>query len=322
MKGQKVLVVGASGFVGCKLALDLCRDNEVYGLARFRDEKVKKQLESGGVTCISKDMLKESLDDLPGDFDFVFNNLIMTEFKSYEQRQSEAMALNAYLVGRLMERCRTAKGFIQTSTNMLYPPSSGTVGWKEDDNVRPGESYPLSKFTGEVVTTFCSTLWNIPTCILRLGHPYSEEGGAVYMLADRIARLDPIAVNKRQSRAYNPIYLSDYIRYSILATNFCTVSPRVINVGGIEIIPQLEMLNRIGKALGIEPIIVDEDAPRLPLTEPTWITDITLLTSLMGEPLVLLEEGIKRVADRIKELQAMGAAVEIVDGKAMVVKKQ
>ncbi|MFC1994244.1 NAD-dependent epimerase/dehydratase family protein [Chloroflexota bacterium] len=319
MKGKKVLIVGASGFVGYKLALELCQGNEVYGLARFREQNIKEQLESGGVICIAKDMSKESLDDLPGDFDYVFNELIMTEFKSYEERQNEALALNAHLVGRLMDHCRNAQGFIQTSTNMLYPPSSGTVGWREDENVRPGETYPLSKFTGEVVATFCSTLWDIPTCILRLGHPYSEEGGAVYMLADRIARREPIAVNKRQLRAYNPIYLSDYIRYSILAADFCAVPPRVMNVGGIEIVPQLELLERLGKALSIEPIIVDKDAPRLPLTEPTWVTDITLLIKLMGEPLVLLEEGIKRVSERIKDLQSIGATTEIVDGKVRVV---
>lgn len=75
MKGKKVLVTGASGFVGQALALELCEGNEVYALARFRDEGARRLLESKGVICLARDVLREPLDDLPQDLDYVFNNL-------------------------------------------------------------------------------------------------------------------------------------------------------------------------------------------------------------------------------------------------------
>jgi nucleoside-diphosphate-sugar epimerase len=40
--GKKILVSGASGFLGFSLALELARTNEVHGMARFRHEPVRK----------------------------------------------------------------------------------------------------------------------------------------------------------------------------------------------------------------------------------------------------------------------------------------
>jgi NAD(P)-dependent dehydrogenase (short-subunit alcohol dehydrogenase family) len=45
LKGKKILVLGVSGFVGFSLALELAKTNEVHGIARFRDESVRRLLE-------------------------------------------------------------------------------------------------------------------------------------------------------------------------------------------------------------------------------------------------------------------------------------
>lgn len=223
MEGKKILVAGVSGFVGYRLALELCQSNEVHGLARFRDEKVKQHLESKGVICVAKDVSKDSLDDLPVDFDYVFNELIMVEdgmaaagLQSDGERQRKALALNAHFVGRLISHCRSARGVIQTSTAGLYPWSPAASRWRESDSVGPQGDYALSKFVGEAVATFASVEWGIPTCILRLAYPYSEEGGLIFLLAHWIANRQPIKVNRRQARCYNPIYLSDNTRARII----------------------------------------------------------------------------------------------------------
>ncbi|MFC2058112.1 NAD-dependent epimerase/dehydratase family protein [Chloroflexota bacterium] len=317
MEGQKVLVVGASGFVGYRLALHLCQNNEVYGLARFRDVRVKQQLESKGVVCISKDLSNANLDDLPQDFDYFFNELIMTDLGSYAERQREAFELNGQLVGRLMSHCRSVRGMVQTSTSGVYRPSLAAL--KEDDFIGPPArlaTYGISKFNGEAIATFSSNLWNIPTAILRLSYPYSDEGGLVFMFADMIAQHQPITINKSMGRCYNPIHLSDFIRYSENAVNFCSIPPRVMNAAGSEVVSIPDLLNMIGEALGTEPIIIDTDETQIPLTEPTFVLDTTLLTSLMGEPSVKLDEGISGVAQRILQLKSKGDSIILTDGKA------
>lgn len=311
MRDKKLLVAGVSGFVGQALALELCGKNEVYGLARFRDERLKKHLESKGVICIAKDVSEQSLNDLPADFDYVFNNLkdnIRTGLVAHGEGQREALELNASFVGRLMSHCRRARAFIQTSTAAVYPWSPAGRRWKETDGVGPQDAYGVSKFAGEAVATFASLEWGIPTCILRLAYPYNEEGGLLYVLANWIADRQTIKVKMHQDRGYNPIHLSDFVRYSILSVDHGTVPPRVINACGADAVAQLELLRRIGKALGVEPIIGEVDASRIGYLEPTWVLDPTLLIDLMGQPSITLEEGIRRVVNKIHELKRRSVA--------------
>ena len=52
VKGKKILVTGASGFVGLPLALDLAKTNKVHGIARFRDDSVRRILEDARMKTI------------------------------------------------------------------------------------------------------------------------------------------------------------------------------------------------------------------------------------------------------------------------------
>ncbi len=45
LKNEKILFAGLTGQIGFPLALRLAADNEVWGIARFRDEGKRKELE-------------------------------------------------------------------------------------------------------------------------------------------------------------------------------------------------------------------------------------------------------------------------------------
>lgn len=212
------------------------------------------------------------------------------------------LALNADFVGRLMAQCRKVRAFVHTSTAAVYPWSPAGTVWKESDLIGPGseDSYGLSKFAGEAIVTFASQYWNVPSCILRLAYPYNEEGGLIRVLIEWVADGRPIPVNRRQQRGYNPIHLSDYCRYSMLSVDHCSVPARLINACGGEAIPQLELLDRIGTALGKSPQLGEAEASRIGYLEPTWVLDPTLLTDLMGKHRVTLDEGIKRAVNAFR----------------------
>ena len=101
LEGQKVLITGASGLIGFALAQELSKANEVYGLARFSDDATRRELESLGVTCLVKDVLKDDLSDLPQGIDYVFSQLVL--ISECEQDPEAAYNTNSYFVGKLLQ---------------------------------------------------------------------------------------------------------------------------------------------------------------------------------------------------------------------------
>lgn len=291
VRGKKILITGVSGFLGSALARELYGDNQVYGLARFRNPEIKRELESLGITCITKDILTEDLDDLPEDIDYVFSQLV--QIAGCDQDQKLAYATNAYFAGRLMQRYHNVRGIVLGSTGSVYKPSTEPV--REDGTIGPIATYGASKLAGEVLGTFLSTLWNIPTCILRYCYPYSGQGGLLYLLARRIVQGKPIQVGRQQLSYYDPIHISDCIRFTIQSVEFCSVPPRVLNVAGVEVLGWGDLVDRMSKALGATPNLVEQDAD-----VPALVVDISRLIELIGEPRVKLKEGIAEVAQAIK----------------------
>lgn len=296
MENKKVLVAGASGFIGQALTEELSRNNEVWGLARFRNPRVKEHLESLGVKLIVKDAVREKLDDLPRDFDYVFSELVLlgAELQEHPEQAYEA---NSYFVGRLMEHCQRAQGIVLGSTGYVYPQSIMPLNEESITGIDPPAGlYSSSKFAGEVVATYVSQQLNIPTCLVRYFWPYGQQGGLIWRLARSVADERPMAVNRRLPEWFNPHYMSDCVRYTIAASTLCSVPAKPINVAGTEVASREQLLHRIAEKLGKELKIVVTDQVR-----PSVIADITLLRELLGEPAVSLDEGITRVTDAIRQ---------------------
>ncbi len=294
MKGKKVLVTGASGFLGLEVALQLCKDgNEVYGLARFRDSAAREQLESAGARIIQKDVHTEKINDLPTDFDYVFSELAMV--RNCDTNLEEVYDVNSYFVGRLMEHCHSASGIVLASTGGVYMP--GCRAWDESGTISPVGTYAVSKFAGDVLGCFLCDLWQIPTCILRYFYPYGPTGptqGFIHTYARQIAKGQEIPVNRNYTPRYNPIYIFDCVKHTINSAALCTTPAIVINIGGAEVISQLEMIAIMSQALGIDPKFHEiEEAPLF------WLGDISLMKRLLGEPTVSLRDGIKKVVETV-----------------------
>lgn len=204
--------------------------------------------------------------------------------------------MNTYFVGRLVHHCQSVSGVVLTSTGALYLP--GTSPCDEEGTIAPRNTYSVSKFGGEVLARFLSELYQIPTCILRYFYPYSPTGqldhNLVKRLAKQIAAGEEILVNHSCIPRYNPIYISDCVRYTIDAVHLCSVPPKIINIGGTEEINQLELIAIISDMLGIEPKF--RESEEIPLF---WVGDFSLMERLLGAPAVSLRDGIARVVQAI-----------------------
>jgi nucleoside-diphosphate-sugar epimerase len=285
LKGKKILVSGASGFVGFPLALELAKSNEVHGIARFRDGSMRRTLEDAGVTTIAKDVARDRLDDIPTDCDYVFNELAM--LRICDDYPKEAFLVNTRFVADLLEHSKSADGVVLASTGAVYRPSS--KAWSENGPLLPANTYALSKLCGEVLGGYVSDKLNVPSCVLRYFYPYGPlgVGGILARWADMMRRGEAIPVSQAMVPRYNPHFISDCVELTIKATGLCKVPATTINIAGTEIKSKIQLLDMISEAIGVD-YRMEENAGE----ELAWVGDTGLMLNSIGEPKVKLKEGI------------------------------
>ena len=284
MKGKKILVSGASGFVGFSLALELASSNEVHGIARFRDASMRRILEDAGVTIIVKDVTGDGLDNVPTDFDYVFNELAM--LRICDDYPREAFLVNTRFVADLLEHCRAADGVILASTGAVYKPSA--EAWNENGRLLPANTYAVSKLCGEILGGYVSEKLNVPTCILRYFYPYGPlgVGGILARWADMMRRGEAIPVNRATVPYYNPHFISDCVELTIKAAELCKVPAATINVAGTEIKSKIQLLDMIREAFSVDYSVKDSRA------DFAWVGDVSVMVKSLGEPKINLRNGI------------------------------
>src|SRR3954449_2247393 len=115
LEGKRILITGPTGQVALPVTRALAADNDVIGIARFRDEAVRAELEGRGVTCLTVDLAAGEFDDVPDDVDYVINLAVVKS-----NRWEVDIRGNAEAAGLLMAHCRSATAFLHCSSTGVY----------------------------------------------------------------------------------------------------------------------------------------------------------------------------------------------------------
>jgi len=295
MQDEKVLIVGSTGQVAAPVAQALAADNEVWGVARFRDGAARDNLEAHGVRCEVVDLNDADLSKLPGDFTCLLN-LSVSRTGSWD-RDLDA---NVAAVSLFMEHCQRARAFLQCSTTAVYQPRPGHVFTEDDplgDNHRVWENvlpflstYSISKIAAEAAARYGARRWNLPTVIARLGVPYGDNGGWPALHLEMMAAGVPIAVHPVRPNRFNPIHEDDIVATVPGLLAAAAVPPTVVNWGSAPSSIE-DWCAELGALTGIEPQFEEtsETISGLPL-------DTTALERLVGRvDRVSLKDGLARM---------------------------
>jgi len=296
MRGEKILVVGCTSQVALPVARALAADNEVWGIARFKDQRARDALEAAGVRCHGVDLHQPDLSGLPRDFGYVLN-FSVSRTGSWETD----LDINAGSVAFLMEHCADARAALQCSTTGVYQPRPDHVFSEGDplgDNHRPWEptmpflaTYSISKIAAESAARYASRRWNVPTVIGRLGVPYGDNGGWPAFHLEMVAAHAPIEVHPDRPNRFNPIHEDDIVATLPALLDAATVPPTVVNWAGVP--SSLESwCTELGALVGVEPQFVE--------TEHTIAgvpVDTTRLTALAGPLQIDLADGLRRMVE-------------------------
>lgn len=290
MRNKKILVTGPAGHLTVPIVRELVAHNDVWGLARFSDPEQRSMLETLGVTCLRKDLARDTLDDLPTDFDVVFHAGAMVAMAS-EDDMAYTFEVNVQGTGRLLEHCRNVSTFVHCSTGSVYARQSRPVV-ESDDYGSPIPAYSLSKIAAEQLVVYLATQHRIPTIILRIGAVYGPDASGPMVRINRMLRGKEVWVNPSEPRQGSVMWVDDAVRLAIKAMECGQVPPLITNFSGDDPVSIDEYCIYAGELLGVTPVFKWTHD-----TYPANRMDTTRMHEVLGYPEVGWKEGFRRLLE-------------------------
>lgn len=296
LKNEKILFAGLTGQIGYRLASYLAKSNEVWGLARFRDEGKRKQLEGEGVRTHATDLADPRLRGLPDDF------TCLIHFAVHQEGGLDfdmALRVNAEGTGLLMAHCRRARGALVMSSCAVYDlPDDPYHAVKETDPLGGPRSlhcptYATSKMAQEAVARSTARQLGLPTTIARMNVFYGEYGGLPPWQFEWMLAGLPVPLQPNRASVCTPIHEEDINSQvgGLLAA--ASVPATIVNWGGDEVVDVRTYCAYMGEIAGLKPQFID--APDDPLAAKTVVADSTRRRELTGASRVGWREGMRRV---------------------------
>ena len=289
LTGERILVTGATGQVALPITRALARDNQVTGIARFRDAAARKTLEDAGVRCIEVDVARDDLSAVPDEFDVVLNLAVVKS-----GRFDLDIRANAEAAGLLMARCRSARAFLHCSSTGVYEPAGHRKLLETDalgDNHRAiMPTYSIAKISAEAVVRTGARQWQLPTTIARLNVPYGDNGGWPAFHLAQIVAGDPVALHPERPNLFNPIHEDDLIAMIPGLLAVASVPATIVNWAGDETVSIEEWCEYMAGLVGKDASFVVTDRTIASVT-----TDNTRLHELGGRATVPWHDGFARM---------------------------
>jgi UDP-glucose 4-epimerase len=304
---MNVILLGAAGFIGTNLVIQLSRSIDDTITIVDRDKRYFKPIESLGLsrvkTIISDLSSDTNYEELVSGQDVVYHLISTTVPSTSNQYIAEELKANVILSANLLEACVK-----QSVKKIIFISSGGTVYGKEsrcplDENTptNPITSYGIQKITIEKLLYLYNYLYGLDYRIIRLSNPYGPYQrpngiiGAVTTFTYKALRGEEIIVYGDGSVIRDFIYIDDAIRgiKNIVEENACY---HTFNLGcgyGTSI---KQVIETIRLSLGIDVNVKYTESRSVDV--PVNYLDINRFETTYGKlnP-ISLDEGIRKTAD-------------------------
>ena len=242
---MRIVLTGATGFIGGYLIRALSPIHELYCLARdtSRLPKVANVIPVPGDLAASN-----GLAALPASVDAVVH--FAQANVPFPEHAEELFQVNATSTVGLADYARRAGAstFIYASSGNVYGQQAAPLD--EDSPLSPQGLYGLTKLVSEQVIGCYGDFFNFS--VLRLFAPYGpgQTGRMLPGIANRVRSGQEVTLTNGGQPRINPIYVEDVAR--IVDSALSLSGQHVVNVAGPEVVSVEDIARMAGEALGVE----------------------------------------------------------------------
>jgi UDP-glucose 4-epimerase len=240
----RIVVTGASGFIGRRVCPRLSAHHEVFGVTRG-------SAAPHGYVPIRADLAAPvCIDEWPEHVDAVVHLAQSARHREFPEGAADMTAVNVLATASLVEYARRAGAtvFVLASTGNVYTPGPAPVA--EDDPVAPRTFYAATKAAAENLVRPFGEMMRV--CTLRLFYPYGpgQENRLIPSLLERIGSGRPVSLaGSGDGMLLTPTYvddIADVMAAAIVDSRFAGV----FNVSAPDVISLRGIGEAIGSALG------------------------------------------------------------------------
>jgi nucleoside-diphosphate-sugar epimerase len=295
----KVLLTGATGFLGRHTLNHLAEPHDVVVLARRKPPSALRDLADWVVMDLA-----EPIDParLPARVDAVVHLAQSERFREFPKGAPDVFAINVAGTFGLLEYARKARAsrFIHASTGGVY--RGGPEPLTEDAPLGPKGFYGASKAAAErLVEAYAGPLQTIVLRPFFLYGPW-QSGMLIANLTERVLAGEVVEVRGKPGIRLSPTYVDDAA--SAFSAALEVEGNQICNVAGSEAVTLTELVGLIGQVSGLTPRLRSIEAP----PGGDLVADTRMMRHVLGvAPQVSLREGIQRA---VTAARAEGGFVE------------
>jgi nucleoside-diphosphate-sugar epimerase len=295
LKNEKILITGPTGQIAFPMAVELAKENEVWGIARFKDQSKRDRLEALKIKTRAVDLANPDFREVPDDFTVVIH---LAAFIGLKPNFDRALTVNAEGTGLLMSHCRKARAFLSMSSCSIYASPQDPYHPVKESEALSGDALPYSptyiasKTAQEAVARLCARLFDLPTTIARMNVSYGPNGGLPAYQFDAMVSGQPVQVLADRPSVCSPIYQDDIIAQvgGLLAA--AAVPATIVNWGGDDPVDVETYCAYMAEIAGLKAAFErSRDGIR------HTVTDNTRRRELVGDCRVKWQDGMRRMVE-------------------------
>ena len=296
LKGD-ILILGVGGKMGpalarlAKQAVDSAEVNKrILGVSRFSEAGLQDELNSLGIETYKADLLQDDqLNALPDNENVLY--LAGTKFGT-TGKEPFTWAMNSYLPGRVAQKYKNSR-IVVFSTGNVYPLTPVLMGGADENLIpQPVGEYAQSCLGRERLFQYYSSIHNTPILIYRLNYANDVTYGVLLEIARSVKEKKPVDLSMGH---VNVIWQGDANEIALRALHHCSVTSKIINVTGPEIIPVRWIAKEFGKLFGQSPEFLNQEQ------DTALLSNAAESFRLFGYPKVPLKKMMELIVEWINE---------------------